>query len=65
MIDSSGNPERQGTHSTKQNPQGVLVFLSRPIITRFTLPAFEKSSTICSSVDDHNGKVRQLFFFRS
>lgn len=37
-------------YSTKQNPQGVFLNLSNPIIIRFTSPHFENSSYICSSV---------------
>jgi hypothetical protein len=37
-------------YSTKQNPHGVFLNLSNPIIIRLTSPHFENSSYICSSV---------------
>ena len=37
------------THSTKQNPQGVFLYLSSPMMTLFTSPHMENSSYSCSS----------------
>ena len=37
-------------YSTKQNPQGVFLYLSRPIMMRLMSAARENSSCICSSV---------------
>jgi hypothetical protein len=35
---------RKGTHSTKQKPQGVLLFLSSPMMIRLTSPTRLNSS---------------------
>ena len=50
-------PDREGIslvdvrgYSTKQNPHGVFLILSRPIMTLLTSPHIENSSYSCSSL---------------